>query len=426
VDSPDETDGRRRPCGPGTTGQATGESSRGPRSSGDGERSGLPPAGDAAGPARKQAIATADGPETIDEGPDEPADATPSCAGEPATVSASTLASVYVGTVIGAGFASGQEALQFFALHGTRGFAALAVAAALLGFFGYLVVRASCRLEAVTHGPVLDYVAGPALGRVIDGILTFFLFGATAAMFAGTGATLEQEFGLPFEAGLVGMAVLALGTVLAGIEGVVKAVSVVVPFLLATVIAVSLATLVSSPLDLTFAEPTRAAVGNWLLSGATYASYNLVVATSVLVPVVRLTTRRRLVPGTVIAAAALGLGALAVVLTILANVPEAARAEVPMLLAARRLSPVVSTLYTVILTAAIYTTAVSTLFGFVNRLLGLGWRSFRVLAAVSTAAAVVGGRVGFSTIVGTLFPAVGYAGLLFLGALLVALVRGRL
>jgi uncharacterized membrane protein YkvI len=39
-----------------------------------------------------------------------------SCGGEPAIVSARTLAGVYIGTIIGAGFASGQEVLQFFAL----------------------------------------------------------------------------------------------------------------------------------------------------------------------------------------------------------------------------------------------------------------------------------------------------------------------
>lgn len=377
-------------------------------------------------PAKTEPVPS-DRPEIIDEGPDQPHPAAgASCAGLPATVSASSLAAVYIGTVIGAGFASGQEILQFFALHGTRGFAALAVATAVLGWFGYLVIRASCRLHAVTHAPVLEYVAGRRLGQVIDGVLTFFLFGATAAMFAGAGAALEEAFGLPFEVGLVGMAVLTLITVLAGVEGVVKAVSFIVPFLLATVLAVSVATLARSPVDLTFADPSAAAVPHWLLSGLAYGSYNLVVAVSVLVPVVRLTTQRRLVPGAVIGSLALGTGALAVMLTILANLPGAAQAEVPMLLATARLSPVLATGYTVILMGAIYTTAVSTLFGFVNRLLGAGWRQFSVLTVVSAVSAVIAGRAGFSALVGTLFPAVGYAGLLLLGALAVAWARGRI
>lgn len=377
-------------------------------------------------PAKTEPVPS-DRPEIIDEGPDRPDPAaSPSCAGMPASVSASSLAAVYIGTVIGAGFASGQEILQFFALHGTRGFGALAVATAVLGWFGYLVIRASCRLHAVTHTPVLEYVAGRRLGQVIDGVLTFFLFGGTAAMFAGAGAALEQAFTLPFEVGLIGMAALAMTTVLLGIEGVVKAVSFIVPFLLATVLGVSVATLLRSPVDFTFADPATAAVRHWILSGLTYGSYNLVVAISVLVPVVRLTTQRRLVPGAVVGSLALGLGAVAVMLTILANLPGAAEAEVPMLLATARLSPVLATIYTVILMGAIYTTAVSTLFGFANRLLGAGWRQFSVLTVITTVSAIIAGRAGFSALVGTLFPAVGYAGLLLLGALAVAWARGRL
>ncbi len=349
-----------------------------------------------------------------------------SCGGGPATLTSSTLAAVYIGTVIGAGFASGQEVLQFFTFHGLRGLGALAVATGVLGFFAYLVVRAGCRLGAASHGPVLHYVAGPLLGRLIDGVLTFFLFGGTAAMFAGTGATLEQEYGLAYEFGLAAMALLVLGTVLAGLRGVVRAVGLIVPVLLVAVLGVSLATVVSAPLDLGYAEPQAAPVRNWLLSGLAYGSYNLIIAASVLVPAVSLTTRRRLGPGAFAGALALGLGALAVNLTILAGVPEAARAEVPMLLAAARLSPLIAAGYTAILLAAIYTTAVSCLFGFVNRLVGAGWRRFDVLAVIAALAAAVAGRIGFSAIVATLYPAIGYAGFLFLGSLAVAYARGRI
>lgn len=122
----------------------------------------------------------------------------------------------------------------------------------------------------------------------------------------------------------------------------------------------------------------------------------------------------------------LGFGALGVYLTILSHVPEAALAEVPMLLAAGRLSPVVALLYTIALLAAIYTTAVSALFGFVNRILGARTRHFRTAAVAAAVTSVLAGRVGFSSLVATLFPAVGYAGLVLLGALALGFLRGRI
>jgi len=337
-----------------------------------------------------------------------------------------TLAAVYIGTVVGAGFASGQEVLQFFSLHGLRGLAALGVATVTLGFFGYLLLRAGARLNAVSHDVVLTHVAGPVLGRVIDAVLTFFLFGGAAAMFAGAGATLAQQFGLPYWVGLTVMAAATAVTVLSGIRGVVSSVSFVVPFLLVSVLAVSVGSVLAGRLDLGFAEPGRAAVSGWLLSGINYGSYNLILSAAVLVPVARLAARESLLPGGALGAFGLGLGALAVNLAILANVPEAARTEVPMVLAASRLAPMAALVYTVVLMAEVYTTAVSALFGFVNRVVREGSRWFAPLTIGATVVAGIAASVGFSTIVATLYPAIGYAGFALLGALALAYARGRI
>lgn len=347
-------------------------------------------------------------------------------AGRLGRVSIPTLAAVYIGTVVGAGFASGQEVLQFFGLHGLAGLLALAVATVTLGFFGYLLLRASARLDARSHGPVLRYVAGPFFGWAIDAILTFFLFGGTAAMFAGAGATLAQEYNLPYAAGLVGMAVLTTATVLLGISGVVKSVSLIVPFLLVAVLGVSLATLFTATPNLGFAQPQQAAVPQWTLSGVAYGSYNLILAASVLVPVARLAGKGRLLPGAALGALGLGVGALAVNLAVLAHVPEAAQAEVPMVLAATRLSPIAALVYTAVLLAEVYTTAVGSLYGFANRIVGESSPRFRWLVIGSAVAAIAAGGFGFSNIVGTLYPAVGYAGFLLLGALAWAYARKRI
>ncbi|HCJ10658.1 MAG TPA: hypothetical protein DHW14_05775 [Clostridiales bacterium] len=341
-------------------------------------------------------------------------------------VSVPALAAVYIGTVVGAGFASGQEVLQFFGLHGVLGFLALAVATAVLGIFGYLLLLAGHGLGATSYGPVVRHVAGPFVGRIIDAVLTFFLFGGTAAMFAGAGATLAQQYGLHYTAGLVGMAVATAGTVLLGLGGVVASISFVVPFLLAAVLAVSLWSLAAGTVDLGFAQPSLAAVPNWLLSGVSYGSYNLILAASVLAPLARLTPKPRLLPGIFLGALGLGVGALAVDLAILAHVPESTRAEVPMVLAAARISPLAAAVYSAVLLAEVYTTAVGSLYGFVNRVVGEESRLFRLLTLLVAAAAGVAAGVGFSTIVGTLYPAVGYAGFLLLGALALAYVRKRI
>jgi len=341
-------------------------------------------------------------------------------------VTVPVLAAVYIGTVVGAGFASGQEVLQFFGLHGLKGVWAVPATTLVLALFGYLFMRAGHDLGAPSYGPVFDHVAGPVLGRVLDFGVSFFLFSGTGAMFAGAGATLAQAFGLPYGAGLGGMAMATALTVALGLRSVVRAVSAVVPFLLVAVLAVSMATVFAGPLNLLFAEPQRAPVGNWVLSGITCGSYNLLLAASVLAPLAPVTERQRLGPGVVLGALGLGFGVLAVDLSILAYVPEAARVEVPMVLAASRISPAAAAAYTVVLLAEVYTTAVSGLFGFVNRLTDGGGPRYVPLTLGATVVAAAAGLAGFSTLVSRLFPVMGYLGFILLGTLTLAYVRRRI
>lgn len=336
-----------------------------------------------------------------------------------------TLAAVYIGTVVGAGFASGQEVLQFFGLHGRLGYWGIAVTTVVLAGFGYLIMSVSYRLAAASYGQVLRHVAGPVVGRFLDVLLSLFLFSGTGAMCAGAGATLAQIYDLPYTAGLGGMALATALTVALGLRGVVRSVSAVVPFLLVSVLLVGAATVLGGPLNLEYADPGRAPVGNWLVSAVVYGSYNLLLATSVLTPLARVTPRRNLLPGVVLGALGLGVGVLAVDLSIMAHAPESAWVEVPMVLAATRLSRWAALAYTLVLLAEVYTTAVSGLYGFVNRLVGEESRWFVPITLGAVAIAALAGLVGFSRLVATLFSVAGYLGLIFLAALVVAAWQGK-
>ncbi len=144
-----------------------------------------------------------------------------------------------------------------------------------------------------------------------------------------------------------------------------------------------------------------------------------------LVPAASLAERPAVLRGAVLGAVGLGLGALAVFLTIAALTPDSALVEVPMVLAADRLSPVLGTVYSFVLLAEVYTTAVSSLFGLVARVATGGTRRFAILTVLVGAVAAGAGAAGFSTIVATVYPLVGYAGFLLLASLLWARLRGR-
>src|SRR5699024_10539061 len=106
------------------------------------------------------------------------------------------IAGVYVGTIIGAGFASGQEILQFYTGYGWWGILGTLVTVILYPLLGYQLVVLGKRLNALSHTSVIYHLCGKYLGFVIDLLLAFFLFGVGVIMVAGSGSLFEQQFGL--------------------------------------------------------------------------------------------------------------------------------------------------------------------------------------------------------------------------------------
>ncbi|MGB9886331.1 MAG: hypothetical protein ACPLPT_02000 [Moorellales bacterium] len=339
---------------------------------------------------------------------------------KPKPISAWTIAATYVGTVVGAAFASGQEILQFFGYFGAWGLAGLLVTTALLVVFGYLIMDTGRELRARSYRPVIQAAAGPWVGRILDWVITLFLFGALLIMSAGSGAFFREHLGLPFVPGSAVMALATWATVLAGLGGVITAISLIAPVLLLSALGLGLYALglhwPQGTQGFFWAEPARAPVPFWSLSALVYTSYNLLLALAVLAPLGARAERPNLWKGALGGGLALGAAATAIFLAVMAQGRGGAAKELPMLVAAAEAGPLVAWGYGLVLVAEIYTTAVSSLYGFASRLGAEGGR-FRMVASLATAGGFVLAQFGFSRLVGIVFPAVGYAGI----ALLVAL-----
>jgi uncharacterized membrane protein YkvI len=332
------------------------------------------------------------------------------------------VASAYIGTIVGAGFASGQEVLQFFGYFGLTGLLGLILATGFFVYFGYLIIKLGAELNADSHLPVIKYAGGKWIGTIIDYVITFFLFGALTVMAAGSGALFSEQLGLPGYLGSGLLIATTLGTVLFGLNGVISAISFIVPVLLVSVFAICGYVLISMGIP-TGASQAAIRGGNpavpfWPLSALVYVSYNLVVAVAVLAPMGKGTADlKRIRNGALWGGLGLGLGAVAILLAMLTNMPQAVNYELPMIFVAGQLSPYIKIGYAIILFLEIYTTAVGSLYGFAARFTKPKSKQLKILAAAASVAALAAAQFGFTNLVRTLFPLVGYAGILMLGGL---------
>ena len=188
----------------------------------------------------------------------------------------------------------------------------------------------------------------------------------------------------------------------------------VTPLLVACIAAVSLYSLVFHAADLAplAASPAPASqpAPHWLLATLLYVSYNLMVGATVLVPLgATVPHYAGRVGGGVLGGLILGGLATFLTLVVMIHFPHSLNQEVPILEVASRQHPLASAVYTVLLLAAMFTTALASLYGCAGKMTAATGVHPAVAVLVVAVAAMVCGQFGFAKLIKLLFPVFGYA-----------------
>lgn len=342
-------------------------------------------------------------------------------------ISTIKVAGVYIGTVVGAGFASGQEVLQFFVVFERNGLFGLILVTVMFVFFGYIIMDMGHKLGSKSHIEIIRKTGGKYIGGLIDFIIVFFLFGALTAMIAGSGAMFEENLGIHAIWGNIIMTGATLVTVLTGIKGVVNSISFIVPFLLTSVISVGFVSIffIPEPIgNIQVAATTSELIQNWLLAAFLYVSYNIVLAVSVLGPLgANAKNKKAIRNGAVLGGLGLGAGAIIIYFALSQNMPRVTGLEIPMIFIAGRIAYAVQIIYAVVLLMEVYSTAVGSLFGFTSRLADIDSKKAKYIITGTSVLALIAAQFGFSNLVKYLYPVVGYGGIILLITLVYSKIK---
>lgn len=340
------------------------------------------------------------------------------------------MAGAYIGTVVGAGFASGQEVLQFFTSFGMIGFAGAVVATLLFAFLGMQITQIGSRLQTHSHKDVVYSICGKYLGMAVDFVITFFLFGVAVIMFAGAGSTFEQQFGVPSAIGSLIMVLLTIVTCFFNVDRVLNIIGSITPVLIVLVLLIAGYALFT--MDISFSELEKlsenqpSAASNWFLSGLLYVSFNITCSIPILA-VMGGTTKNTKIAGMGGILGGLGLGLMLILINVgmFTRLDDIGSLDIPMLYLANEISPVVGIVMSIVLLAMIFNTAVGMLYGFSLRILKPGTMKFKGFVTIIGFAGFAASFVGFTKLVGTLYPITGYLGFALMGAVFVAWIRSK-
>lgn len=340
----------------------------------------------------------------------------------------SKIAGAFVGVIVGAGFASGQEILQFFAGFGAIGLAGCLVSGVLFALLSMAFSTMGQRLAAESHKEVINAMLGRHLGLVFDVLITFFLFAITVVMLAGAGSLLQQWLGIPEVWGSVLATVATILIVCLDVRSVIAFIGAITPFLMFMTVVVAVYVLMTPHADhevLAAAAQTQPrGAGHWLVAAFLYVSYNIVAGMPFLV-IMGGQARSRAIAlwGGVLGGLLLGVLILLIAVAMYLRMDTIGGMPMPMLSIATQISPWLGHLMSLVIFGMILNTAVGMLYAFMARIVPANTPKFRVGTVVAGALALAGSFVGFIQLVGTVYPIYGYIGFVLMALAFVGWLR---
>ena len=319
---------------------------------------------------------------------------------------------MFVGAIMGAGFASGREIWQFFGVFGTKGRIGVLLVGVLFIALGTMTAYIARKLGTNEMGRIIVPGNNEKISNAISWFMAIILFTVLINMTAACGAMLNQLFGLNPVMGGILIAVLVVATVLGEFHRISRVFRFIMPVLLAAVVLSSIIILFSC--ERAAADPsmlqTSPIAGSWGLAACLYISYNILS----MIPIVATSSINTKSEKAAMAGAGLG----GVFLGILAFVIVAAlQVDMPMLAYCSKVDKTAGLIYSVILFAAIYSSATSNFYGFTTKIKEGPHKSKLVIAAAVLAFLL--GLVGFKNVVAYMFPIEGYLGFAIIAMLVV-------
>lgn len=284
------------------------------------------------------------------------------------------IGAVFIGTVVGAGFASGQEIMQFFTCFGGIGMLTLIMSGILFYIIAASVMETAIRYNTYNYKELIYRTAGNRIGFVFDILVTAFLFIGTSIMFAGSGALFQESLNLSRAWGIALMALLTLVVILQALTGVLKVNSIIVPLLFVVIVVVLGATIMNSDMGSISSKLSKNYRGGFIKPIAFflfYCCYNTFLSLGVLTAIPeKIKNPSVLKIGVFFGAMGLMLLSLMLNTSLTLKSPQVFEYSIPMSYITSGFGKTIKSTVAICIWCAIFSTAVSNAFSIAKRLSG--------------------------------------------------------
>lgn len=325
------------------------------------------------------------------------------------------IAAVYVGTVIGAGFATGREIVEFFTRFGFVGFIAILLSGYLFITMGTKIMLKSHDIKAKSFEEFNEYLFGKWFSKFMNIVMMIMLIGVSAVMLSGAGAVFQEQLLLPKQLGILLTIGLGFITMMVGIKGLFAVNTFVVPLmivfnLLLMVYSVRNAAFLDAFLLIPHAEDGWKSV----VAPFSYVAFNLAMAQAVLVPVAgEVKDRETIKYGGYLGGFFLTMILISSHIT-LVMIPDVTQYQIPMAVVMKSFVAGFYIIYIIIIYGEIFTSVIGGVFGLEKQLTNY-WKGSSLMTFTGIFLMIYSlSFFEYSELLSYLYPLFGYMSLLFI------------
>lgn len=316
---------------------------------------------------------------------------------------------VIIGTIIGAGFASGKEIYVFFNQYGQKGLWGIFIASILTGVIIYRVLMQMRTIEAKNYNHYLEKIQmKPKIKEVLNCIINIFLLVSFYIMIAGFCAYFKQEFGIATIIVGIVVCLLCYITFMNHIEGVTKINTILIPFLILMILVIGIKSNVFG--EVKQIRGTMLEIkSNWLLASLEYASYNSILLIPILIGLKKYTYQKEKKVSIIVSGIFF---LLATILYFILNKGEANlnSIELPLIHIVKQYGIIYQHIYGIVIISAIYTSAIAAGYGFAENC-SKNKKTYKSICMLICITAIPVSKIGFSYLVNALYRVFGVLGL---------------
>lgn len=316
---------------------------------------------------------------------------------------------VIIGTIIGAGFASGQEIYSFFNVYQENGILGILISSILIGISIYIILKKSSELNVNSYNELLEKSAiSNNIKIILKFIINLFILISFYIMVAGFGAYFKQEFNVPNILTAIIILIICYITFMKNIEGIAKVNTIIIPALIIIVIGLGVKCNIISTISNASIANMQVS-GNWLISSIEYASYNTILLVPILLSLKNYAEKneKKISIITTIIFFSLSI----IIYFIMFNIEGLKNVEIPLVYIANQFGNIYSIIYSIVVVSAIYTTMISAGYGFLNNCTKTK-KNYKLLAIIICISAIFISNFSFAKLVNLTYPVFGLLGLI--------------